>query len=463
MIQLLQVGLIGMYISPEIFGLYATSLTFISIVTIIADGGFYSYISSRQQLSFENFKVIRSIAMKLGLLLLFLSVIIAATVYFISHEKRYSNLLIMLSPYPLFICLGQVNNGIFAKERRFDLIAKIDIISNIGSLFSFCLLLFFGYQIESLLISFILGGALRLVLAQLFFSKSISEFTFVPVCSIDNLREYSVFTTFERGINYIDSNVDKIFIAISLSARDVGLYSQVFQIVSKPVAIVNPIFTKAMVPMLAIKTANNEELGKGYLEWVRIIALFTLPFFLFIEYTADSLFQTFFHKSWVVGSSSLLGLFSVLGFFWTIGNPLGVLINVKLESRKGFYFALFSLITHVLLLFIFNYYGWSVVNILYALILTAVINALVEFYLRRKIIHMRAISYLSSMSLITLSYFIPLLFHKFFLRDVIEFKSSVMHFFLAVLFFWLTNLLFDLKMRNRVTHIFMEFKEKYNI
>ena len=447
-IQLFQIYLIGKFILPDVFGVYSFGLTIVGVFLLLGDFGTYNYLTRKSNLDKHCFNQTIRLVLKITSILLILSSIISVLLYFYKGSFDLAICIFILGFTPIFMGLSQIFTAVLARTLKFKLISIIEITSTLMSLVIFLIMLYFGYSLESLSLSFLSAFIFRFIFLILLFFFTKGIFLFDENGDMHGIRDFTIFASLDRLINYCDSNADKVIVPKLYDMHHLGVYSQVWQLTIKPIAIINTIFTKSMLPILASDVDNNKKLSSKYLEWLKLISLCVLPSFLFLEFTSESLFKTLFNSQWVEGSPELIRIFSLIGLFWSIGNPIGVIVNVKAETRMGSYFSLISFVIHSFLILIVYITSGDILDFAHAVLFSAFIMFIAEFQFRYKLLGMSIKEYFKYMWPVLFSFLSIYFLHYFWLSEIdFTFLESVFLFFIGISLFGLFNFLVDKKVK----------------
>ncbi len=124
---------------------------------------------------------------------------------------------------------------------------------------------------------------------------------------------------------YLTANADKVLVGAVLGPRALGLYSQAFGLMMKPVNVVITPLTGVMLPGLSRAAADRNQYGELMLNFFRFIALVMLPIGVGLAIVAPEAMRVLGGSQWAE-AGPLLAILSIAilaqGFFNALGSVL---------------------------------------------------------------------------------------------------------------------------------------------
>lgn len=422
-LQLISLLFLSRALDPQDFGLFAMMMVVIGFATSVADLGLGNFLIQVEVLS-------KAILLKIIVAVFILSLILAIglllSVNLVSEYFKHpvlARLLPFMLVYLVFFVLGQLFTAVLQRNFMFKSIAIGEIISGVLSTSITLILAYLGFGIWSLIV-----GQVVIALSKFVF------FTFpvikcartLPVSELEfnsGIKGFAFFQTGERALNYLGANLDKMFIGRGLGDSQLGIYTLPFQLILKPILIINPIFSRVAFPAFVNLRKDNSSLIRGYLELLRLNAFVTLPIFLFMAFSSDVIVELLLGPKWVE-AGSILYILSLLGMFLVLGNPMGILILAKGKPNWSFYWNLFATGVYSVIFWFGSHYSSLIVAKLYLMVAALVLYPL-EFYLRYKLVGMTILNYLGSMGHLLLAALIPIVLHLCFSISGLNLNSIV--------------------------------------
>jgi O-antigen/teichoic acid export membrane protein len=147
---------------------------------------------------------------------------------------------------------------------------------------------------------------------------------------------FGLFQMGERSLNYLAFQLDKIFIGSLLGAQALGYYAIAYELMSRPLQIINPIFTRVAFPVFANLQDHEQRLRNAFLQLIRVVATLLMPVYFGMMVLAEPLITVLLGRGWEA-SAFLLQILAILGLFYSIGNPFGSLLLAKGKANIAFY------------------------------------------------------------------------------------------------------------------------------
>jgi lipopolysaccharide exporter len=399
-LQLLQLAFLGRLLVPSDFGLMAMVMVAIGFAQLFADMGISNAIIYKQDSTREELSSLYWLNIFSGISIFVLVWISSPAVTAFYNEIRLTNLLRLTGVIFLIVPFGQQFQILLQRELKFKTLAGIEISSSVISTLTAILTAFEGYGVYSLVWGQLVGSSCRT--SSLIFVGWKSwrpSFRF----SGKDIKEYIGFGLYqmgERGINYFSWNLDKLLIGRLLGAEALGFYSVAYQLMLRPMQILNPVITKVAFPFFSKIQNDDSRLRSGYLQVVEVIAFVSMPVYFGIYAVSDSLVPLLLGQQWV-DAVTIFNVLVILGIFYSIGNPIGSLLLAKGRADLGFWFNVFAVTISVPAIIVGS--SWGVMGVAWALVLiTAFAFFPCGFILRWFVIRMRPLEYIRAFFLFVL-------------------------------------------------------------
>ena len=412
-LQLISLVFLSRLLDPEDFGIFAMIMVVVGFATSIADLGLGNFLIQVETL---NKAMLSRIIVSVFILSIMLSVGLLLSTNLISgyyKQPVLSRILPGLVVYFLFFVLGQLLIALLQRNFQFRLIAIGEISSGIVSTSTTVILAYLGFGIWALV-----TGQIVIALSKFLFFvfPVIKSARILPVGEGEfdsGIKSFAFFQTGERALNYLGANMDKMFIGRGLGDAQLGIYTLPFQLILKPILIINPIFSRVAFPAFVNLRKDNSKLIKGYLELLRLNAFVTLPIFLFMAFASNVIVELLLGPKWVE-AGSILYFLSFLGMFLVLGNPMGILVLAKGKPNWSFYWNLLATGIYSVVFWFGSHYSSLIVAKLYLMVAALILFPL-EFYLRYRLVGMTALNYLVSMCHLLVAALIPIFLHLCFI------------------------------------------------
>lgn len=147
--------------------------------------------------------------------------------------------------------------------------------------------------------------------------------------------DFGAYQMGERAVTFGAGNVDYLIIGRLLGAGALGTFSIAYQIVLKPVVVINPTITRVAFPLFARRQNDDAALRRGYLQVVRSVAYVTLPLLCGLAVVAPDFVAAVLGDKWSE-SVPVLRILCLLGVIGCLANPVGTILLAKNRPDLGF-------------------------------------------------------------------------------------------------------------------------------
>lgn len=435
-LQMALLVVLGRLLDPADFGLMAMMMVVIGLANAIADFGLGNFLVQADQLCQRVLNKLLLTVLVLSLALTGMAVFSADAVADYFKQPELSVLLPWLSIGIVFSTVSQLLLAFLQRSFAFKAIAIGEIISAAFSLLVTIALAMAGHGIWALVFGQLAAGASRLLVFFPQFEMLRRELPIGLGGPLHKVGGFALFQTGERVLNYVGWNLDKLILGRFVGDMGLGIYSVAYQLMLKPFSILNPIFTRVALPLFSSIKNDDARLIQGYLQTLRVIALLSFPVYLGISIAAPGIILLMMGHKWEA-SAPVLSVLSVLGMFFSIGNPIGTLILAKGKPQLAFFLNLVSLLVYAVAFAIGAQFG--VLGVAWAFLLAGgVLLYPLEFVLRYLLVGMSVAQYLREMIHLNIAAGLPLLMHAMWCSsqsESLEPQVSLIWGALAVMFF----------------------------
>jgi O-antigen/teichoic acid export membrane protein len=335
LVQLLQVAILARLLSPTDFGLMAMIMVVLGLADAYADMGIGNAIIYRQGTTREQLSSLYWLNVFASVLIFAIILIISPLIVVFFREPKLALLLPWSGLVFLITPVGQQFQILLQKELSFRPLAMIEVISAVIGCITAIGFALGGAGVFSLILgqlastagrSFLLAGiGLRKWRPMLHFRTS----------DLQGYLRFGLYQMGERTVNYLNANVDKLFIGALLNAQALGYYSLAWNLAIQPILRINPIITKVAFPVFAKVQDNIDVLRKGYLDVLKVLSIVNFPILMGMMATAPVLIPVVFGQKWLP-AVRLLQILAFVALIRSTGNPVGSLLMAKGRADLGF-------------------------------------------------------------------------------------------------------------------------------
>lgn len=394
MLSIVQLAFLGRVLAPDDFGLMAMVMVVIGFAQAFADMGISNAIIHFQNEDRNQLSSLYWLNIFAGALIFLLIIAVRPFVVAFYHEPRLDRLMILASFVFIILPIGQQSQVLLQRDMRFNEVAYAEILSSVAGLGVSVYAASKGFGVVSLVLGQLANTAVRtLIITSVGFRRWRPHLHF----RMNDLKGYLGFGLYQMGekaINYLGWNLDKLLIGSLLGAQSLGYYNIAYQLMTKPFTIFNPIITRVAFPLFAKIQHDNKRLRTGYLDAIRVIALVLFPLYTGMIVLARPFLAVLVGEAWLP-ALSVFQILCLLGYFYSLGNPLGSLLLAKGRAGLGFYLNVFMIVLYAAAIWFGSKFGLR--GIASGLVLsTAFVLFPIGFGIRWSLVNMRPIEYISA-------------------------------------------------------------------
>jgi O-antigen/teichoic acid export membrane protein len=393
-LQLVQLAVLARLLKPSDFGLMGMVMVVIGFAQAFADMGMSNAIIYRQNTNSNQLSSLYWLNILAGIIVFGILVASSPRIAKFYGEPRLSNLIVWAALIFLITPIGQQFQILLQKELQFDRLAKVEVVGATLGVVVSIITAWKGQGVFALI-----WGQLVNTTCQATLLASLGWATWRPTLRfrLDDLKDYLNFGLYqmgERSINYFSANMDKLVIGKLLGSEPLGFYNLAYQLMIRPLSLLNPIITRVAFPVFS--TIQNEEvkLKSGYLKIIKVIAFLNFPIYIGMFAAAHPLITLLLGSEWL----PTIGVFKILvwlGIFYSLGNPIGSLLLAKGRADLGFWFNTFAIFVYAIAIYIGSH--WGIQGVALSLLSSGVAILLpADFWLRWYLVQMKPPEYIRS-------------------------------------------------------------------
>lgn len=403
LMQFVQLVALARLLTPADFGLAAMMSVVLGLAGAYGDMGLSNAVLTHHPLSRRMLSSLYWLGLLVGVLLATLVAVAAPLAAYAFGEPRLVSLIRWAALAFLIDPLGLQYQLLFQRNMDFRPLAMVEIPATIvGSLVA----VLAAWRGEGVL-SFVFGTlATSLTKALGYVLLGYRRWPLTFECAPREAREligFGAFQVGERTVNFCARNLDKAVIGSLLGAPALGFYNTAYQLMQKPLQLVQPLVLRIATPLLVHVRDDQRRLENAYLLIVELSATLLFPILTLLIVLARPVVTIFLGPQWHA-VPPLLQWLSLLGCFYAIGFPLGSLLIACKRADLSFYFNVWGLVPFLTAILIGSRFG--LLGIAVALVIAQTLGMFtVGFWLRSRLVGMTVRRYfhaLAGPALITL-------------------------------------------------------------
>ncbi len=363
-LQLTQTAVLARLLPPSEFGLMGLVLVATGFAQALSDFGLGGAIIYRQTSDQNELSSLYWANTLGGLLLCLVTIAISPLAAAAYHETVLTRLLPASALAFLISPLGQPMTAILQRDLRFKRLFYCEILSALCG------------ATTSIFLAWKLQNAFALVWGQVVsaFFRSLTLWVFAGWRPSLRLRQvdlaphlsFGLFQTGQRLVNFLAQNLDKLLIGGLLGTSALGYYTVAFQLMMRPMLLLNPVITRVALPIFSRMDGNLERIKSSFLEMIRLIAFVLMPLYLAMFVLADPLIQTLLGSAWRPAVPVFRALV-LLGLLQGLSSPLDSIMLALGKAKMNFWFNVLALVLNAIVIPIGSVFGLT--GIAYALVM----------------------------------------------------------------------------------------------
>jgi lipopolysaccharide exporter len=338
-VQVIQLLVVSRFLAPKDFGLVAIVTTIIFFMRSFSDMGVSAAVIHKKEITNDQFSSLFWLNIFVGIVLFVISVFFSFFIGKVFHENILKEIFLVISSTFLIIPFGTLFQIILQKYFKFEVLAVQEISASlVGGLLTIIMAVY-GYGYWALILGYMLNTIVRTIVVFMGGRKYVQIKFLFNYVQIKSFINFGLFQMGERSVNFLNERLDQLIIGYFLGPVQLGYYSFAYNLVSQPITVLNPIFTKVAFPLFAKLQDNKPLLKKTYLKLIKIITIINAPILLGLLLEAPLLIPIFFGSKWNA-SIIIIQILCVVSLFKVINNPTGSLVLAVGKADIGFYWNL---------------------------------------------------------------------------------------------------------------------------
>jgi O-antigen/teichoic acid export membrane protein len=347
--------------SPESFGVFASYLSIVSIMSILVTMRYENAI-----LQPRDYERAESLILLSTLAAIFFSFVLFLVILFF-HEKIVSGFVTLkltkeslyLAPLGIFItAISSIATQLFIRNREYANLNRLRIYQA-GATSFFALFFGFFYSLET---GLIIGHVLGLITGVFF-----SVYPFLPkrksklqlLLVLKKYRNYAYLDMPSSMLNVLANALPVISISFLMGPYNGGLYFMVERILKAPIGMISSSIGSVFREQAVNKKRQHGEYRLIFISTLKKLLLFGFPVFIFIFLTAPFLFKLFLGNKWSE-AGEFARILTPMFFMGFLSSPLSFSFYVSNRLKYDFFGQLFFTLGILASVF-FGYFFESIV------------------------------------------------------------------------------------------------------
>lgn len=330
-------------IEPAAFGSISITLMAWGLGYAFVDSGFTSVVVRQPHLARDFLSSLYWWNVCLGILAAGALALAGPSAAVFFHDPRLAHLLVIASMSLFFLSLGQQFIAVLQQQVAFRTIACIEMGTTLAGFGVTMARAFAGAGPAAYFEGVLAGYVLLAIFAFLSARRIFSPRLYFAMADVRSIINFGLFNTGERCVSFITTNFEKPLIGRLYTMTDLGLYTVVNQLVTRPVSLFSSAFSRVAYSLYSKVHDDHATLNELYIGYSGKLALITFPLYGFIYLFSDTVITMLFGAKFLPATLFLAPL-CILGALWSIGNPLSAYLMAINKPNIGFYLNCFSVV-----------------------------------------------------------------------------------------------------------------------
>ncbi len=302
LVQLLFLMVFARLFTPVEFGIYASLQIFVVFFQLFSQAGLSAALISYTDINKSQLNGLNTITLLLGICVAAIFYIFSYGLNYFYGNENYENYSWLLSLAIIFQSVSIVAYSTFAKELKFILLARVDIVSEFTSGAVVVLLFYFDFGLYALISKPLSTAFIR------FFLLKKSELTNTETGLTRFSTDFSVvheifhFTKNQFAfsfVNYWSQNLDNLLIGKFLGLSALGIYDKAYQLMKYPLQLISFSLGSALLPVMKTEKLTVDEYRKLNENIAKNMAIFSIPAGIYLHFFANEIVMLILGEQWL--------------------------------------------------------------------------------------------------------------------------------------------------------------------
>ena len=356
LLQFIMLIVLAQLLSPKEYGIMGIVLIVLGFGTLFSDIGVSGAIIHFQNASKEQISTLYWLSFIIGLIIFIMLFLLSPFIALFYNEPSLTYYIQIIAIIFLIIPIGQQFEILLRRELVYRSLSFTEIVDSTFLTISSIVLAFYGLGVASIVIGYILKYSVRSLLLVIIGRKIWKPIFILEFSDIKKFLSFGLYQMGERSVNFLNQNLAQILIGKFLGTVALGYYTFAYNLVSYPITLINPIFTRVSFPYFAKLQNNVKILKEKYLNLLSLVSFINFPVYLLLILIAPNFVPLIYGSQWYP-SIILVQILSLVFIFRSVSNPVGSLLLAKGHAKLGFLWNVFVAIIYPFFVILGIYLG----------------------------------------------------------------------------------------------------------
>ncbi|ALT78069.1 lipopolysaccharide biosynthesis protein [Paucibacter sp. KCTC 42545] len=312
-------------LGPIEYGVFAIGALVIGFSAFFSDVGLAYGLIQKREVNERDVRFVVTWQFILGTVVTALIALAASPIATFFGEPRAASVVLFLSALCLINALTAPALNLLKRDMDFKSI-QIDFLLSyvVGYLFVGLPMALSGFHVWALVWAWLIQAAVNGLLLYRRTQHALRPLIWYEEALVQGAYAGTVLAT--NMLNWAIANIDRIIIGRVLPSRELGIYSNTFNLLYSPtnsvLSVLQPVFFSASSRLS--HQSDSSRIGSGFLALVAAIALFVLPVFMSVAAISETFILTLYGGAWASAAAvcTPLALAMPLYLLWGMSTPL---------------------------------------------------------------------------------------------------------------------------------------------
>lgn len=284
-------------LNPEDYGIVGLILVFVGVADVLIDGGLGNALIQKKSLTDKDISTVFSSNLLLSIFLFGLLFFSAPSIADYVNIERFDLFLRIEAVMIIIRALYVVHFSLINRDMDFQLLAKINIISNTLTTILAILMAILGMGVWSLILRNIL---LDVILCFSYCYKRPLSFSLrIYKNSLRQMIGYGFFVALSNVAETLYSSLLSFILGKKFSVKELGYYNQAYSLEQIPVYSVTSILNQVYFPFLSKEQEDIPKMRVDIQKSIMVMSFFVYPLMIYLICFAQPIIVLLYSEKWM--------------------------------------------------------------------------------------------------------------------------------------------------------------------
>lgn len=291
---------------PEEFGLVAMVAVFLSVSSLVAQGGLGSALVQAEDINESDIRTVFSANVVMALLMVLILWFTAPAISHFYGEEQLTPILRVMAGIVLIRQLGAVHNTLFGRDMNFKQVARTSLPGLFLSGVCGIALAYAGFGVWALVVQAIIAAAVSTMLLS-YYSPWKARFGF-SLDSAKRMYSFGIRVSLNQILNSVFTNIYVLVIGRYYSVVEVAYYQRAKSFQSLPVLSTFQVFNRVAFPLMSRLNSDSEKRRVGFCKLLGYLSWLVFPGMALLAAISEPMIVVLIKEKWLPAAPYLAAL-----------------------------------------------------------------------------------------------------------------------------------------------------------